>query len=99
MLFLQRRSDRDIKIRGLEILVDGDDYFNLNYGQEKQVSLAEGEHEFKASNGLFSVRQFFVIESGKTVSFDVSNVASGFAKFVFMLIGMGPYRVVVKSLD
>lgn len=98
-LRLERKSPKDIKIRGLEILIDEKIHFNLNYGQERDVDLEPGDHVFKASNGLFSVTTPFVVSVDTVVRYDASNFAGTVAKFIFLLIGMGPYRVVVTRLD
>lgn len=97
-LHIERNSDLDIKMRGLDILVDGELVGNVDYGKTLNVRLAPGEHRIKITNTLYSKQEDFDLAAGETVSFEVANVISGMSGFMFAAVGFGPYKVSLRRI-
>ncbi len=91
-----RNSEKDIKIRGLEIHVDGEFVLDLQYGNQREIPLTAGEHELKVTNTLYSKKETFEIGEGQTVRFETGNVVTGFGAVLFTAVGMGPYKVFLR---
>jgi hypothetical protein len=98
-LLVQRKSDKDLKMRDLLVRIDDQAEFNLNYSQSKEIDLAAGEHTIFATNRLYSATESFQIEEGEKAAYEVINVPSGCLAFLFMGLGMGIYKVKLERFD
>ncbi len=88
-----RNSPRDIKIRDLYVLVDGEQVGTLGYGETFDRQLPAGPHTISATNRLYTKTEEFDLKEGETVTFDTANVATGCGGLLFVVVGMGPYQV------
>ena len=66
---IRRDSPKDIKIRGLEILLDDKRVANLKYGQSVSLKVCPGSHVLKVTNSLYSKSEAFSLEAGETAHF------------------------------
>jgi hypothetical protein len=97
-LVVRRDSQRDIKIRGLDILLDGEYVANIGYGAEYSGLIRAGEHELSVTNQLYTRRCSFTVEPGGSVSFRAGNVANGLTAIMVGVLGIGPYRCFLERL-
>jgi len=97
-LAVMRTSPRDIKIRDLYIGVDGTEIGNVPYGETLEIPVTQGEHSLTATNRLFTKHATFTCEGDQRVEFEVANVASGCGGLLFVVVGMGPYKVDLKRV-
>ena len=95
-LVVRRDADRDIKMRGLEVFVDGELVSDLHFGQEKQMTLPEGEHEVKVTNSLYSKKLTVDLRPNETVELQAGNIATGLGAMMMVTLGIGPYKVFLK---
>jgi hypothetical protein len=99
VLRLSRVSDRDIKMRGLQILVDGEHLTDLSYGRTQEFPLAPGEHTLVATNTVSTQRDTFQVQPGRTVAYETANVLTGVGGVMMSILGIGPYRVELKRTE
>ena len=95
---IQRKSEKDLKMRDLLVRIDDQPEFNLNYGQSKEIQLESGEHTIFATNRLYSATETFQIGDGTAVAYEVINIPSGCLAFLFAGLGMGIYKVKIERL-
>lgn len=94
-----RRSERDIKIRGLEIIVDNRFVKDLAFDADFEMEVAPGEHWVMVTNSLYSKNIQVILAAGERAQFDVGNYVTGLGGMMFVTIGMGPYRVFIDRAD
>lgn len=95
---VHRTSDHDIKIRDLYVSVDGSPEENLAYGKSLERQLDQGEHVLTVTNRLYTKEARFDLQDGQTIEFEAANRASGCGAILFMVVGMGPYRVELRRV-
>jgi hypothetical protein len=98
-LSIRRDSPKDIKIRGLFILVDGREVANLTYGQSFEMVISPGEHTLKATNNLYSRSTTFIAEPDRTYAFRGANVMSKVWMVLIGWSGIAPYKVELERTD
>ncbi len=92
-LTVSRTSDRDLKFRGIEFLLDGKFIANLQYGDSISIDVQPGYHTLKATNRLKSASADFTAESGEKVAFQATGIALGGPWLVLTMLGTVAYRV------
>ena len=98
-LYVERKSERDIKMRDLYLTVDDQPERTLQYGQSLEVHLEPGEHRLKATNRLYSDQKTFTVKEGETVRFEgVNEPKGGLMNAVAIISGTVMYRPVLKRL-
>jgi hypothetical protein len=95
-LVVARTSGRDLKMRGVELLVDDDFVGSLQYGETFEASIAPGRHTLVATNRMYSPSMEFDIAPGETVRFSVTSVALGGLWLFVAMMGTVAYRVVLE---
>jgi len=95
-MVVRRDSPKDIKMRGLEVYVDGEFAVDLQYGKEQEFTLPEGEHEVKVTNSLYTKRMTVDLRSNEKVELQTGNVATGLSGLMLVTFGIGPYKVFLK---
>ena len=95
-LEIRRDSDRDIKIRGLEVLLDGQPIGNLPYGESILVPVEPGAHKLKVTNSLYSKSEEFTVEEGQTIAFQAGNKMPAAWAWFLMMVCVAPYGVMLK---
>jgi len=97
-LLFVRQSDRDIKMRGLEVLVDGEMVTDLQYGKTYQATVTPGPHEVKVTNSLYTQKLDVELKPGETIRFETGNIATGLTGVMMSTIGIGPYKVFLRRI-
>lgn len=98
-LKVARTSQKDIKMRGLEVFLDGKFLQDVGFGKEFELDIPTGDHVLKISNTVYSKTEEFHVGSGQSVAFEVANVLSGFGALMMSAIGIGPYKVSIRRLN
>ena len=98
LLVVSRNSPKDIKIRDLYIELDGNEIAALEYEKSYEGPLIPGEHTLTATNRLYHRSESFTSSEGERVAFEVANIASGCGGLMFIVVGMGPYKVKLKRV-
>lgn len=96
---VHRTSEHDIKIRDLYVSIDDQPEENLPFGKSIEVPLNPGPHIVTVTNRLYTEKSSFEVAEGQSVSFIAANRASGCGAILFMVVGMGPYRVELKRQE
>ncbi|AIE84145.1 hypothetical protein [Fimbriimonas ginsengisoli] len=98
-LIVTRNSPKDIKMRGLEIQLDGQIVTDLQFEKSYESELPAGEHTLKITNQLYSKKETFELAEGEIVRFQVANVSKGIVGPIMLsAFGIGPYQVSLKRL-
>ncbi|HWA83311.1 MAG TPA: hypothetical protein VG820_07765 [Fimbriimonadaceae bacterium] len=95
-LVVSRNSDRDLKIRGIDILLDGRFVGALNYGDSLEAQVEPGRHSLTATNRLKSKSVEFEAQPGETVRFLTTGIAMGGIWVVMAMLGTVAYRVEIE---
>lgn len=93
---MRRNSPRDIKIRGLDVMVNGQFVQDLSFGKAFALDLPAGKHEVMATNRLYKRKLEIGVNPGETVIVDVGNVVGGLGALMVLAIGMGFYGVFIE---
>ena len=88
-----RNGAEDIKIRGLTVLLDGNEVDNLQFGERLEVDVAAGEHTLKVTNTLFTKTAPIKLRNGETACFQAGNKMPGLWALMFFAVGVVPYQV------
>jgi hypothetical protein len=97
-LVVARDSEKDIKIRGLFIYLDGEEVANLSYRDIFETEVSPGAHRLKATNTLFTQESEFEVTAGDVVRFQVSNRMTGILAALFGWSGIAPYKVTLERI-
>lgn len=96
---VERKSERDIKMRDLYLTLDDQEERTLLFGESLELPLEPGEHRLKASNRLYTQEAIFTVREGETVRFEGVNVQKpGVLNAVAFLSGGVMYKPVLKRL-
>jgi hypothetical protein len=98
-LVVRRDSDEDIKIRNLEVHLDGKWCADVSYGETFETPIEPGEHEVMVTNKLKKQRAEFVAREGETVVFLGTNVLAKGASALLGGLGMIVYNATLKRLQ
>lgn len=94
-----RRAEKDMKIRGIDIYIDGEWVANLEFGHSFWKALAPGPHTIKVSNTVYSKSDAFELHHGEVQHYSAGNIVSGLTGFMVFSFGVGPYRVYLERAD
>jgi uncharacterized protein YgfB (UPF0149 family) len=98
-LVVRRDSDGDIKIRGMDVLVDGEWKTDLHYGHSYEIELPVGEHTLAVSNKLKKSEEQFILSEGEKAVFQATNVMSKGVSVVLMGLGMVMYNSTLRRVQ
>lgn len=98
-LVVRRDSDDDIKMRDLEIYVDGEWMADLKYGGTYEAELTPGEHTVAVSNKLKKQEATFMVREGETVVYQGVNVLSKGLTAVLSGLGMVMYHAALRRVE
>jgi hypothetical protein len=98
-LVVRRDSKDDIKMRNLEVLVDGKWRADLQFGEAFETELAPGDHEVLITNKLKKEKAEFVVCEGETAVFTGTNVLSKGPSALLGGLGMIVYHPVLKRIS
>ena len=97
-LVVRRDSPDDIKMRNLEVHLDGRWVADLEYGRAFEAEVEPGDHELMVTNKLKSQRAAFVAREGETVAFLGTNVLSKGPSVVLAGLGMVMYSATLRRI-
>jgi hypothetical protein len=97
-LRISRTSDRDIKMRGLEVLLDDQHLTDLSYGKQAEFEIEPGEHTITITNTVYTKKDRFTIGAGRTAAYEIANIVTGLGSVMISAFGIGPYRVELRKL-
>jgi len=95
-MVVERVSDRDIKMRGLKVLLDGNYLTDLSFGNRVEVQVESGPHIVRVTNNLYSSQLEFDAVAGGVSKFGAGNVMRGLGALMFVVMGIGPYRTFLE---
>lgn len=85
-------------MRGLEIYVDDQFVFDLQYSKTFTLHVEPGEHTVKVTNRLYTKKMDLVLSAGETIRLDVGNVVRGLGVLMMSSLGVGPYKVFMRRV-
>ncbi|MGE0393751.1 MAG: hypothetical protein AB7I25_11125 [Vicinamibacterales bacterium] len=85
---VRRQSPKDMGVREVAILLDGQKIASLRNGEAVTVDVAPGPHILKADNTLFKKTLAFTVGVGEHASFMTANYA-GRATYSILMFLMG----------
>jgi hypothetical protein len=94
---VKRVSDRDIKMRGLRVMLDGDDWTDLQFGKTAEKCVPPGKHVLTVSNTVYKREIEFEAGPNREVSFSAGNFVQGIGAIMVIVFGMGPYKVFLEQ--
>jgi len=97
-LIVSRVSDRDIKFRGIEILIDGSFAGNLQFGDSLEIEVEPGTHRLTATNRLKSKSVEFEAKPDETIEFETTGIALGGLWLIMAMLGTVAYRVTLERI-
>lgn len=92
-IVVSRTSDNDIKIREIEMRLDGKFVRLLRYGHAYDFNLEPGKHRLTATNRLFSRTIEFTVEPGDTAWFMATGIPLEGAWHILTLLGTIPFAI------
>lgn len=98
-LVVRRDSEEDIKMRNLEVHVDGEWRADIEFGQAFETDLEPGEHEVLITNKLKKEKADFIVREGDTIVFEGTNVLSKGPSALLGGLGMIVYHPVLKRIS
>jgi hypothetical protein len=95
---VSRDSERDIKMRSLNVFLDGESWLDLKFGTDAETAISPGHHVLKVTNTVFSSKCEFDVSAGETVRFSAGNITRGLGAIMFVVFGMGIYSTFLHRL-
>ena len=92
---VSRRSPDDVRQRQIVVVLDGEEWATLLYGNAATREIAPGRHRLRVHNTLVWKTVEFDVTAGEDARFSVVNRA-GFGTYALVsLLGVGPLYVTV----
>ena len=98
-LIVRRDSEGDIKMRNLEIHVDGKWCADVDYGRSFETEIEPGEHTVMVTNKMKKAQATFVVREGETATFQGTNVLSKGLSALIGAFGVVAYHPVLRRLS
>lgn len=95
-IVVSRNSNRDIKMRNVELLLDGEFVADLPFGAQYEDELEPGTHKLTATNRAFTQSTEFEIVSGQKLSFRVVALPLRGLWTIVSMLGTVPSKVVIE---
>ena len=95
-IVIHRDSDRDIKMRGLEIYIDNEFRHDLAFSKTYSEKVLPGIHQVKISNHLYRKVLDLDLLPGETVHLTAGNSFTLIGGLMLSSIGIGPYKVFLQ---
>jgi hypothetical protein len=96
-LVIRRDSEKDIKMRALDVFLGDDLLADLPYGRSLRRKIEPGHHVLKASNRLYVKRLELFVDEGETVEIQVANIAGVLGNALLMATGVAIYNVRIEE--
>jgi hypothetical protein len=91
-LTVTRDGPDDVKVRQVNLRLDGEGWATLEFGRAASREIAPGRHRLEAHNTFAGKTAEFEAAPGEEVRFRVQNVA-GFGTWLIWVLGAGPLYV------
>ncbi len=98
-LILRRDADDDIKMRNLEVHVDGKWRADVGFGKSFETELEPGEHELTVTNRMKKVSVPLNLQAGETAVFVGTNVLSKGLSAVIGAFGVVAYHPTLRRVQ
>ena len=98
-IHISRDAERDIKMRGLEVLLDDEFVENLKFGMEVTRTVVPGDHVVKITNKLYSAKLAISTKPGETIHIQVGNYFGKIGMMMVTIFGFGYYKVFINNLS
>ena len=98
-LVVRRDSDEDIKMRNLEVHIDGKWCADVDYGRAFETEIEPGEHTVMVTNKMKRAEATFVAREGETVVFQGVNVLSKGLSALIGAFGVVAYHPVLRRVQ
>lgn len=98
-LVVRRDADEDIKMRNLEVHLDGEWRADVTYGKAFEAEIEPGEHEVMVTNRMKKVASTFVAREGETVVYQGTNVLAKGLSVVTAAFGVVAYNPTLKRIE
>ncbi len=98
-LVVRRDADDDIKMRNLEVHIDGRWKADVGFGKTFETELEPGEHELMVTNRMKKVSATFVAREGETVVYQGTNVLSKGLSALVGAFGVVAYHPTLKRIE
>lgn len=98
-LIVSRTSERDLKIRGIEVILDGYHVGDLTFGQSLERQVEPGTHLLKVTNLLKSKAIEFEAKPGETIHFETIGIVLGGLWVIVTMLGTVPYKVLLQRVQ
>ena len=98
-IVVSRNSNRDIKMRNVELLLDGEFVTDLPFGAREELEIEPGSHKLTATNRAFTQSTDFDIEEGQNLSFRIVAVPLRGLWSIVSMLGTVPSKVVIEPVE
>ena len=98
-LVVRRDSEDDIKMRNLEVYVDGEWKADLGFGKTYEIELDPGEHELMVTNRMQKIKADLVLREGETAVFQGTNVLSKGISALIGALGIVSYHPTLRRIE
>lgn len=98
-LEVERADDRDVKMRHMNLTLDGEQLATMDWGYKIVAPLRPGPHVLKIDNTMQSRTVRFESRAGETVSIYIGHTAGMIAYALIMAIGISSLKVFVECDD
>jgi hypothetical protein len=88
-----RNAENDIKMRGLEIYLDGEYVDDLSFNSQFTSQVTPGSHTVTVSNHLYKKTLTVDVAPGERVELQAGNKFTLLGGLMVAVLGIGPYRV------
>lgn len=95
-LIVTRNSERDLKMRGIEVFLDGRFIADLQFGGEVSLDLEPGTHVLKVTNKLKSRSAEFEVQPGDTIRYETVGLLLGGVWLFVSMLGTIAYGVTLE---
>jgi len=95
-VIVRRSSINDIKIRGIEVLIDGVLVANLQYGQTIETNVEPGTHTITVTNRLNTKSLEFEAKDDQRIAFETEGIALSGLWMLMTMLGTVAYKVTLK---
>jgi len=92
-----RDAENDIKMRGLEVYVDGTYADDLKFNSSYSFSLPAGDHTVMVSNHLYKKSLQISLKPGEKLALLAGNSFTLIGGLMVSVLGMGPYKVFLRQ--
>ncbi|MFZ4507921.1 MAG: hypothetical protein ACOYON_09525 [Fimbriimonas sp.] len=98
-IYVSRTSERDIKMREVEVYLDDILWSNLKYSKTKQIEVPAGRHVLRVTNRLNTRKLAFECAPGESIFFQVGQTLPDLNALLILILAAAPYRVFIEEVE